>query len=189
MPRPGCQVWGNGRRLQARSQLGGERGEGLQQLQVAGPLQKGLSSPQATRAFPPTPPLPSQLLLPHPLPGFPPQPTLFSQLLPRTVMGSWPHAVKDRCLRLGLVQRSCNLSFVEQLEAQSEPWESRLGGEGEPLGSRGWRRGLGQQKGVQLRASSPPSPPPLGTPYHHPHPCFPLRTSWGSLLCLQVRET
>ena len=42
-------------------------------------------------------------------------------------MGSWPDAVKDRCLRLRLVQRSCNLSFVEQLEAQSEPWECRLG--------------------------------------------------------------
>lgn len=99
MPRPGCQVWGNGRRLQARSQLGSKRGEGLQQLQVAGPLQKGLGSPQATRASPPTPPLPSQLLLPHPLPGFPPQPTLFS-LLPRTVMGSWPDSVKDQCLRV-----------------------------------------------------------------------------------------
>ena len=56
--------------------------------------------------------------------------------------------LKDQCLRVRLVQRSCNLSVVEQLEAQSEPWECRLGGEGEPQGSRGWRRGLGQGTGV-----------------------------------------
>ena len=71
------------------------------------------------------------------------------------------------------MQRNCNLSFAEQLEAQNEPWTCRLGGKGEPLGSREWRRGLCQGKEVQLWASSSPSPPPLGTPYHpHPTPVY-----------------